>query len=74
MIYPKYSIKPRLKTRFFKSPYVVYDLIKKYKYWDDPSNGNGGGEYIINTKILASFNDKQEALKILNKLQEKILK
>ena len=43
----EYSIKPRMKKRWFRKDVKVFDLIKHIegKYWSDPSYGNGGGDY-----------------------------
>lgn len=60
-----YRIVPRIKKRWFISNIKVYDVIKyyTYKHWDDPSYGNGDGNYSYYDieKLLGSFETFMEA-------------
>ena len=56
-----YEINPRVKKRWFKENELVYDLIKysEKEIWDDPSYGNGDGEFRkikIETVVFSSKN------------------
>lgn len=68
----EYSIKPRMKKRWFRKDVKVYDLIKHVegKYWSDPSYGNGGGDYRPFKKdyIVYSFSSFAEAEQFKNEL------
>lgn len=63
-----YYIEPRLHTSWFKQPKVVYDVIKKFTYWDDPSYGNGGGCYAQACKKITTCEDLQVAEDLIKKL------
>ena len=43
-----YHINLTVKKRWFKSPQIVYKLIKytEEEQWVDPTYGNGGGDFI----------------------------
>lgn len=43
-----YTVRPRMKTYWFKKDKKVYDIIElvKGEYYSDPSYGNGGGDYV----------------------------
>ena len=60
-----YSIKPRMKKRWFINDIKVYDLIKHVEgeYWSDSSYGNGGGDYIFfkNDSVIYTFGTFAEA-------------
>ena len=70
-----YHINPTVKKRWFKSPQIVYKLIKytEEEQWIDPTCGNGGGIYeIIKTETVIfsspSFEEVEELRKTLNKI------
>ena len=44
-----YHINPTVKKRWFKSPQIVYELIKytEEEQWIDPTYGNGGAKKLI---------------------------
>ena len=71
MTKPTYSIEPELVKPLWGKSRVVYNLIKTYEYWDDPSYGNGGGDYRTAKKVLDVYRTKWEAedvMKLLNDL------
>ena len=61
----EYSIKPRIKRRWFRKDVKVFDLIKHVEgeYWSDPSYGNGGGDYrpFNREEVVYSFSSFTEA-------------
>ena len=61
----EYSIKPRMKRRWFRKDVKVFDLIKHIEgeYWSDPSFGNGGGDYrpFSREEVVYSFSSFAEA-------------
>ena len=61
----EYSIKPRMKKRWFRKDVKVFDLIKHVEgeYWSDPSYGNGGGDYrpFKNDSVIYTFDTFAEA-------------
>ena len=70
-----YHINPTVKKRWFKSPQIVYKLIKytEEEQWIDPTQGNGGGDFITvekGTVIFSSpsFEEVEELRKTLNKI------
>lgn len=68
---PFYEVIPEYQKRWFREGRVVYKLVKNYQYWNDPSRGNGGGDYrdakqYVHTFILES--DALEAMNALNKV------
>lgn len=69
MTKPTYSIEPELVKPFCGKSRVVFNLVKSYEYWDDPSYG--GGEYRTVKKVLDVYRTKWEAeevVKLLNDL------
>lgn len=66
-----YSINVELAKPWFSDPYVKYQLVKHYKYWDDPSYGNGGGEYRDGARVLVESIDKDVILALKHQLEEK---
>lgn len=66
----KYTIKarihrPNLYERIIKKQrheHIVFDLIEHYQEWHDPTYGNGGGDYIDRTKVVATYNSEVEAV------------
>ena len=70
-----YHINPTVKKRWFKSPQIVYKLIKytEEEQWIDPTYGNGGGDFITVKKETVmfsspSFEEVEELRKTLNKI------
>ena len=70
-----YHINPTIKKRWFKSPQIVYKLIKytKEEQWIDPIYGNDGGDFLTvekGTVIFSSpsFEEVEELRKTLNKI------
>ena len=70
-----YHINPTVKKRWFKSPQIVYKLIKytKEEQRIDPTYGNGGGDFLTvekGTVIFSSpsFEEVEELRKTLNKI------
>ena len=70
-----YHINPTVKKRWFKSPQIVYKLIKytEEEQWIDPTYGNGGGDFLTvekGTVIFSSlsFEEVEELRKTLNKI------
>ena len=70
-----YHINPTVKKRWFKSPQIVYELIKytEEEQWIDPTYGNGGGDFLTvekGTVIFSSlsFEEVEELRKTLNKI------
>lgn len=67
-----FFIRPRLVTKSWlfryksPSPSVVFDIYERYRYWDDPTYGNGGGEWCDLTRKIASYKNEEEAIKICN--------
>ena len=61
----EYTIKPRMKKRWFVGDIKVYDLfeLKGGQYWSDPTYGNGGGDYIDFEKeeVMYTFDTFAEA-------------
>lgn len=66
-----YHVKPRIKTGWFSKPKIVYDLMLKYRYWDDPIYGNGGGEWSDACKKVCTFNTLEEAIDFEEQMNEK---
>ena len=68
----EYSIKPRMKKRWFRKDVKVFDLIKHVEgeYWSDPSYGNGGGDYrpFSREGVVYSFSSFAEAEQFKNEL------
>jgi len=69
-----YSIKPRMKKRWFLNDIKVYDLFEEIEgeRWSDPSYGNGGGDFIpfgITNKIYTfeTYEDAEQFKKELEK-------
>ena len=52
-----YHINPTVKKRWFKSPQIVYELLKyeEEDVWVDPTHGNGGGDFITVKKNCSFF-------------------
>jgi hypothetical protein len=69
-----YSIKPRMKKRWFTRDIKVYDLIKysKGERWNDPSYGNGMGNYIDyeSEDVIYSFDTLMEAESFKHELEK----
>ena len=63
-----HKVVARLKKPLFRKAYLVYDVVENYQYWDDPSYGNGGGDYRAATRVLGTFTDKGEASVIVKGL------
>ena len=70
-----YHINPTVKKRWFKSPQIVYQLIKytEEERWIDPTCGNGGGDFITVKKETVmfsspSFEEVEELRETLNKI------
>ena len=67
-----YHINPTVKKRWFKSPQIVYKLIKytEEEQWIDPTYGNGGGDFITVKKgtVIFSSPSFEELRKTLNKI------
>ena len=70
-----YNINPIVKKRWFKSPQLIYELIKyeEEDVWVDPSYGNGGGDFLTVKKETVmfsspSFEEVEELRKTLNKI------
>ena len=70
-----YHINPTIKKRWFKSPQIVYKLIKytEEEQCIDPTYGNGGGDFLTvekGTVIFSSpfFEEVEELRKTLNKV------
>jgi len=66
VIYTKeYRIALRFKKRWVLKDKKVYDVIVRQegKRWDDPSYGNGGGDFIHfkEDKVVYSFDSYKEA-------------
>ena len=68
-------INPTVKKRWFKSPQIVYQLIKytEEERWIDPTCGNGGGDFITVKKETVmfsspSFEEVEELRETLNKI------
>lgn len=57
----KYYVRPRIKKFLWCKPKIVYDLVMKYRYWDDPSYGNGGGDWSDACIKVATFTTEEEA-------------
>jgi hypothetical protein len=59
----KYTVRARIKRptlyeRLFTkypSDKVVYEVLERYSYTDDPSYGNGGGIDVEATRVVAVF-------------------
>ena len=68
----EYSIKPRMKKRWFRKDVKVFDLIKHVEgeYWSDPSYGNGMGNYVLFSReeVVYSFSSFAEAEQFKNEL------
>lgn len=69
-----YSIKPRMKKRWFLNDVKVYDLLKhtEGEYWSDNSFGNGGGSFepFNKTETLYTFETFGEAEQFKNELEK----
>ena len=70
-----YHINTTIKKRWFKSPQLIYELIKyeEEEQWIDPTYGNGGGDFITVKKETVvfsspSFEEVEELRKTLNKI------
>ena len=70
-----YHINPTVKKRWFKSPQIVYELLKytEEEQWIDPTYGNGGGDFITVKKETVvfsspSFEEVEELRETLNKI------
>ena len=70
-----YHINQTVKKRWFKSPQIVYKLIKytEEEQWIDTTYGNGGGDFITVKKETVvfssqSFEEVEELRKTLNKI------
>ena len=62
-------IRARVDRRF-SGEYLVYDVVKKYQAWDDPSYGNGGGYYVGAEKVVASLDSEDKAVKMRDALNK----
>jgi hypothetical protein len=73
---PFYEVVPAYQKRLFREGRegrVVYKLVKNYQYWDDPSYGNGGGDYRDARICIHTFHREDDALSAmtaLNKIYE----
>lgn len=71
-----YEINPRVKKRWFKENELVYDLIKysEKEIWDDPSYGNGDGEFrkIKIETVVFSSKDIEQVITMKDNIQRKI--
>lgn len=69
-----YHINPTIKKRWFKSPQIVYELIKytEEEEWIDPTYGNGGGDYIAVKKETVIFSSPsfEEVEELRNRLNQ----
>lgn len=63
-----YRIEPFIEKSFFRGPSVRYKIMKAYTYWDDPTHGNGGGEYVNSEKVECTVDTYEEAVKMLAQL------
>ena len=70
----EYNIKPRFKKRWFRESVLVYDLVehRKGRYYDDPSHGNGLGNFIDFEEdvVLNTFKYLEDAEKIKNEFEK----
>lgn len=66
----KYEVIPEYYKPWFRKGRIVYKLFKTYKYWDDPTYGNGGGDYRDATVLVTTFDDEQEAIGAMNTLNK----
>ena len=64
----QYYIEPILVKRWFREPVVMYALCETGEYWDDPSYGNGGGDWRTYTKVVYKYPSFNEAKVVLDKL------
>lgn len=65
----RYFIESRFEKKWWSQHVkVVWDLKENFEYWDDPSYGNGGGDYVKAVKTLHTFQTKEQAEHILNQL------
>ena len=68
---PTYEVIPEYKKSWFrKDGVIVYKLIKNYQYWDDPSYGNGGGDYRDAQQLVHTFDLEQDAIDAKNALNK----
>lgn len=58
---PYHTVKARLKTSWFFPAIMVYDIVHTYEAWYDPSHGNGGGDYELFRKTVATYRDQEKA-------------
>ena len=68
-----YHINPTIKKRWFKSPQIVYKLIKytEEEQWIDPTYGNGDFITVKKETVVfssPSFEEVEELRKTLNKI------
>ena len=65
-----YEIIPEYQKRWFREGRVVYKLIKNFQHWDDPSYGNGGGDYRDAKQLVHTFDLEQDAIDAKNALSK----
>ena len=69
-----YTIKPRIKQKWFAEDEKVYDLFEREEgvKWVDPSYGNGGGNFMPfeNTNKICTFKTYEEAETFKNELEK----
>lgn len=65
-----YEVVPAYQKRWFREGRVVYNLIRNYRYWDDPSYGNGGGDYRDAKQVIHTFLVLQDAINAMNTLNK----
>lgn len=68
----KYSIEFS-KVRNFPKFWLIedrYTIIEQYRYWDDPTYGNGGGEFCGASRSVFKTNSREKAEKEMQKFIE----
>lgn len=63
-----YKVVARVYKPWFKSARLVYDVVKQYKEWYDPSYGHGGGDYEDRERVVATLKCNQSASIMVNNL------
>lgn len=59
----RYKIEPRAVFNWWKTPTkLVYDIYREDEYYDDPSYGNGGGDWYKKWTRIATYDNVIDAI------------
>lgn len=64
-----YTVRPRVTKAFlWFEPLLMFELWQQREIWDDPTYGNGGGEWVLASFKVGRYHCEQTANDLCNKL------